>query len=144
LPRHAGTEDDVPVDKPRLGKVGFDADGLVVYIVVICRVTGDHLERIEREAVPAMVVDCLAGGEDEEEHRLADREARDGLGEHGSKRVEEEALDGMVVQRAVSIGHVQPVMDRMEVFVKEPVKVHRAVEEVLPCVERHPNGFFWG
>jgi len=130
------------VDKPGLGKVGLDADGLMVYIVVVCCVTGDHLERVEREAIPAVVVDCLAGGEDEEEHRLADREARDGLGEHGSKGVEQEALDGVVVQRAVSIGHVQPVMDRMEVFVKEPIKVHRAVEEVLPCVERHPNGFF--
>ena len=129
------------MDEPGLGKVGLDADDLVMYIVVVCRVAGDHLERVEREAVPAVVVDCFAGGEDEKEYRLADREARDGLGEHGTKRVEQEALDGMVVQRAVSIGHIQPVMDRMEVFVKEPVKVHRAVEKVLPCVERHPNNF---
>jgi len=132
------------VDEPGLGKVGLDADDLVVYIVVVCCVAGDHLERVEREAVPAVVVDCLARGEDEEEHRLADREARNCLGEHGTKRVEQEALDGVVVQRPVSIRHVQPVMDRMEVFVKEQVKVHRAVEEVLPCVERHPNEFFWG
>lgn len=130
------------MNEPGLGKIGLDADDLVVYIVVVSRVAGDHLEWVEREAVPAVVVDRLAGGEDEEEHRLADREARGGLGEHGAKRVEQEALDWVVVQRAVSIRHVQPVMDRMEVFVKEPVYVHRAVEEVLPCVERHPNGIF--
>ena len=47
LPRHAGAENGVPVDEPGLRKVGFDADGLVVYVVVISRVAADHLERIE-------------------------------------------------------------------------------------------------
>lgn len=48
LPRQAGAEDGVPVDEPGLRKVGFDADGLVVYVVVVCRVAADHLERVER------------------------------------------------------------------------------------------------
>jgi hypothetical protein len=71
FPRHAGAEDDIPVYEPGLRKVGLDADGLVVYIVVVCCVASDHLEWVEREAVPAMVVDSLAGREDKEEHRLA-------------------------------------------------------------------------
>ena len=44
----------------------------MIYIVVIGRVTAEQLERVEREAVPTVVVDGLAGGDDEEEHRLAD------------------------------------------------------------------------
>ena len=69
------------MDKPRLRKVRLDADGLVVYVMIVGRVSAEHLERVEREAVPAMVVDGLAGGENEEKHRLADRETCDGLGQ---------------------------------------------------------------
>ena len=106
----------------------------MVYVVVICRVAGEQLERVEWEAVPAVIIDRLAGREDEEEHRLADREASDGFGKHGAERVEQEALDWMVVERTVSIGHVQPMMDRVKVLVEEPVEVHRTMEKVLPRV----------
>ena len=69
---HTGAKKNIPVDKPGLGKICFDADGLMMYIVVIGRVAAEHLEWVEREVVPAVVVDRFAGGEDEKEHRLAD------------------------------------------------------------------------
>ena len=127
------------MDEPGLREIRLDADNLMMYIVVIGRVAAEPLERVEREAVPAVVVDGLAGGEDEEEHGLADREARDGLGQQGAERVEQEALDGVVVERAVGVGDVQPVVDRVQVLVEEPALVHEAVEEVLPRVEHHPK-----
>ena len=89
----------------------------MMYVVVIGRVAAEHLERVKREAVAAVVVNRFASGEDEEEHRLADREARDGFGQQGADRVEEEALDGVVVERTVGVGHVEPVVDRMQVLV---------------------------
>jgi hypothetical protein len=106
LPRQAGAEDGVPVDEPGLRKVGFDADGLVVYVVVVCRIATDHLERVERKAIPTVVVHCFAGGKDEEKHRLANRELREGLGEEGTERVEQNALKRMVVKRTVRVGHI--------------------------------------
>ena len=69
---HAGAKKGIPVDEPGLGEIRLDADNLVMYIVVIGRVAAEQLERVEREAVPTVVVDGLAGGNDEEEHRLAD------------------------------------------------------------------------
>ena len=60
------------MDEPGLGKVRLDADGLMVYIVVVGRVTAEHLEWVKRKAVPAVVVNSLAGGKDKEEHRLTD------------------------------------------------------------------------
>lgn len=140
-PCHAGTKDDVPVNEPGLGKVGLDTDNLVVYVVIVGRIAAENLERVKREAVAGVVVDGLAGGEDEEEHRLADRETGDSLRKYSAERVEQEALDRVIVERAVSIRHVQPVMDRVEVLEEEPVNVHRAVEEVLPRVEYHPEYF---
>lgn len=113
----------------------------MMYIVVISRVAAEQLEWVEREAVPAVVIDGLAGGDDEEEHRLADREPCDSLGQQGAESVEQEALDGVIVERAESVGNVEPMVDRVQVLVEEPALMHQAVEEVLPSVEHNPNGF---
>jgi hypothetical protein len=127
------------MDEPRLREIRLDTDDLVVNIVVVRGVSADHLERVERKAVPAVVIDGLAGREGEEERSLSYGEARDGLGKHGAKRVEEETLEGVVIERAKGVRHVEPVMHRVEVLIQELVDVHRAMEEVLPGVEYDPN-----
>jgi hypothetical protein len=98
------------MDEPGLREIRLDADDLVVDIVVVGGVSTDQLERVERKAVPAMVVDGLAGRECEEEGCLPDREVRDGLREHGAERVEEKAFEGVVVERAKGVRHVEPVV----------------------------------
>jgi len=45
----------------------------------------------------------------------------------------------VVVERAECVGHVETVVDRVEMLEEEAVDMHPAVEEVLPCVEHHPN-----
>ena len=76
------------MDEPGLRKIRLDADDLVVDIVVVGSVPTDHLERVERKAVPAVVIYGLACREREEEGGLSDGELRDSLGEHGAERVE--------------------------------------------------------
>ena len=98
------------MDKPGLREIRLDAYDLVVDIVVVGSVSTNHLERVERKAVPAMVVDGLAGREGEEEGRLPDGEVRDGLGEHGAQRVKEKTFEGVVIERAKGVRHVQPVV----------------------------------
>jgi len=44
LARHASAKKDIPVDEPGLGKVGLDADDLVVYVVVVGCVSAEQLE----------------------------------------------------------------------------------------------------
>lgn len=127
------------MDEPRLREIRLDADDLVVDIVVVGGISADHLERVERKTVPAVVVDSLAGREGEEEGGLSDGEARDGLGEHGAERVEQEALEGVVVERTKGVRDVEPVVYRVDVLVEELVYVHRAMEEVLPGVEDDPG-----
>ena len=75
------------MDEPGLREIRLDADDLVVDIVVVGGVSADHLEGVKRQAVPAVVIDGLAGREGEEKGSLSYGEARDGLGEHGAKRV---------------------------------------------------------
>ena len=127
------------MDEPGLREIRLDADDLVVDVMVVGCVSAEHLERVERKAVPAVVVDGLACREGEEKGGLSDGELRDGLGEHGTQRVEQEALDGVVVERTKGIWHVEPVVHRVEVLVEELVNVHRAMEEVLPGVEDDPG-----
>jgi hypothetical protein len=127
------------VDEPGLREIGLDTDDLMVDIMVVGGVSADHLERVERKAIPAVVIDSLAGRDGEEECSLPYGETRDGLGQHGAKRVEQEALDGVVIERAKGVRHVEPVMHRVEVLVEELVDVHRAMEEILPGVEDDPN-----
>jgi hypothetical protein len=68
---HAGAKKNIPVNEPGLREIRLDADSLMMDIVVIGCVAAYHLEWVEREVIPAVVVDCLAGGEDEEKQRLA-------------------------------------------------------------------------
>lgn len=127
------------MDEPGLREISLDADDLVVDIVVVGGVSADQLERVKRKAVPAVVIDGLAGREGEKERCLSYGEARDGFGEHGAKRVKQQTLDGVVVECAEGVWHVEPVMHRVEVLVEELVDVHRAMEEVLPGVKDDPD-----
>ena len=78
----------------------------MVNVVVVRVVAGEALQWVEREAVPAMVVDALHGGEEEEEHGFARGHPREDLCEPRSDGLEHEALDGVVVGRTERVGHV--------------------------------------
>ena len=53
-------------------------------MVVGC-VAAEHLEWIEQEVAPEVVVDSLAGGDNEQKRRLADRENRERLGQQSEQ-----------------------------------------------------------
>ena len=71
LPRHPSPHDRIPVNEEGLRKVLLDSDCLVVDVVVVSVVAEEKLERVEREGVPAMIVDCLKRGKSEEEDILS-------------------------------------------------------------------------
>lgn len=52
-----------------------------------------------------------------------------------AERVEDEAFEWMVVERAKRVGNVEAVVDRVDVSVEELVRVEIAVPDVLPRVE---------
>lgn len=52
-----------------------------------------------------------------------------------SERVEEERLGRVVVECAESVGDIETVVNRVDVFVEETVGVEEPVQEVLPGVE---------
>ena len=133
LARHACAQDDIPVDEERLAEVVLDARmlkgagnreklvkrdeerglkgaHLMVNVVVIGGVGEEHLEGVERQAVPAVVVHCLQRRDDEEDERLAEGHAGGGLGDAGADGVQEEALDGVVVERTECVGDVEAVV----------------------------------
>lgn len=70
---------------------------LVVNVVVVRVVPAEPLQRVPREAIPAVVVDGLERGDAEEEHRLARAEVADLLRDERTERVDEEALERVVV-----------------------------------------------
>ena len=73
LPRHPSAHDRIPVNEEGLRKVFFDADRLVVDVVVVGVVSEQKLERVERKGVPAVIVDCLERGKSEEKDVLSRR-----------------------------------------------------------------------
>ena len=84
----------------------MEGANLVVNIVVVSVVAREPLQRVEREGVPAMVVDGLEGGNREQKRGLAKRHASQPLGDDGTTRIKDEALDGVVVQCAVRVRYV--------------------------------------
>lgn len=57
------------------------------------------------------------------------------MSDDSTKRVKEEALNGMVVERAESVRNVKSMVDRVDLAVQVFVLVEQAVEEVLPGIE---------
>lgn len=55
-------------------------------------------------------------------------------GEASAESVEEEALEGVVIQGAVGVRDVEAVVARMEGCVEVARGVHETMKKVLPCV----------
>lgn len=104
----------VPKREKGLRKVGLDAPRLVVNIVVGGVIVGNELERVPGKGVAAVVVNRLHGRKCKEARALQRRHARHLEANAGSERVEKEAFEWVVVQRAVRVGDVQAVVSRVE------------------------------
>lgn len=128
-------EPAVPADQEGLREVGLDAPALVVHVVVDSVVPENLLERIPRERVAAVVIDRFHGAEAEEDHSSAQAHPRELVCQTGADGVHEQALEGMVVQRAERVGDVETVVTGMESSVEPLALVHEAVQEVLPGIE---------
>lgn len=109
-----GSQELVPESEEGLGEVGLDSPGLVVDVVVGSVVAGDELERVPREGVAAVVIDGLDGRESEEASALDQRHAGHLEANAGTEGVEKEALEGVVVQSAVSVGDIETVVSGVE------------------------------
>ena len=135
--RHPGSEDGIPVDEEWLREVGFDSNHLsdretlsnrlynfyignkahmatwtylVVDVVVVGIVGARELEGVPRQPVAAMIINSLEGGDAEEEHGLAGTKLAEPFGDASAGGIEEEALDGVVVECAKRVGDVKTVV----------------------------------
>lgn len=130
--RHVGTEDLVPGDEERLRVVVLVPLELVVHIMVRAVVVEQELKRVPGQPQRAVDVDGLDRGEGEEVDARPGSHPREEEGHGPSDGVEEETLDGVVVQGPVGVGGDQGVVDRVDVLVQELVDVHVPVPKVLP------------
>ena len=119
----------------RLTKVGLDPIRLVVNIMVIGVVRKQELAWVPPQFVPAVIIYRLERAEGEEKGSLANTHAGCLLREDRVKRVEEEALEGVVVERAKGIGDIETVVHGVDVAVEEGGDVEEAVHEVFPGVD---------
>lgn len=115
----------------------------MVNVMVISVITTEHLEWVEGESITAVIIDRFHGTEREQENCLSNREVGNSLRHHGTDTVEQKSLEGVIVQCAERVGYIKAVMHGMEVLVKEFVRVHPAVKEILPTVDdesiEHPT-----
>ena len=109
-----GIEYSVPESEEGLREIGLDSPGLVMDVVVRGVVAGNVLHGVPREGVSAVIIDGLDGGETEEEHALAHGHARKFVCQASTDGIEEEALEGVIVEGAVGIGDVETVVPRVE------------------------------
>ena len=82
-------------------------------VMVICVVGTEHLKGIEREIVPAVVVDRLERAERKQKHGLSDCHPGKVLCQGSANRVQYEAFKGMVVESTIRVGDVESVVDGM-------------------------------
>lgn len=107
-------QEAVPEDEEGLGEVGLDAPALMVNIVIGSIVGGEMLQRIPGEGVSAVVINSLDGRASEEPHGLAVGHAGNQEADAGTRSVQKEALNRVVVESTESVGHVEAVMTRVE------------------------------
>ena len=82
---------------------------------MVARVVPEQpLQRVPGQRVAAVVVNRLEGREAEEDHGTARAHTRQLVAEAGADGVHQQALDGMVVERAKGVGHVKAVVARVE------------------------------
>jgi hypothetical protein len=70
--RHPRAADRVPTDKVRLAEIVLQPAYPVMRVVVRRIVRKEALERVERQRVSAVVVDCLERRQSKQDHRLSD------------------------------------------------------------------------
>ena len=75
-------------------------------VMIIGIVAEDELQRIQGQAISAMIIDSLHSREHKQDSCLADSHHRKRLSNHCSKRIQEEALEWMIVKRAIGVGYV--------------------------------------
>lgn len=130
-----GAKNFVPRDKEWLCEVVLAAIKLVVDVMVGTVVAKKDVEQIPWEPQPTVVVNSFDGGEGEEEEASPRVHARGKEGYSSANRVEDKALQRVVVQSSKGIGDNQGVMLGMDVLVQELVDVHVPVHEVLPGIQ---------
>lgn len=79
-------------------------------IMVCSIVVGHKLQGIPGEGVATVVVNGLEGRKGKEAHALARCHARQLEADAGTERIEQEALQRVVIQRAIRIRDVQAVV----------------------------------
>jgi hypothetical protein len=82
----------------------------MVDIMIIRVILRKHLQRVEGETISAMVVDGLESRNAEQECGLSGAHARQRLGNYGAERVEQEALERVIVQSPERVWDVEPVV----------------------------------
>lgn len=108
-------------------------------VMIVCIVPEEELQRVEPEAISAMVVNGLHGPESKQKRRLTDGHARHALREERAHRVHQKSLQWMVVLRTEGVWNVQPVMHRVEVTIQEFARVEEPVKEILPSIDDEPS-----
>lgn len=87
---------------------------LMVLVVIVGADGGEEIHGVPGEAVPAVVGAGLGGGEGREDHAFPQRHAGAHDGDDEGADAEEEALDGLVVDAAPAVGHVELVVTGVE------------------------------
>ena len=96
-------------------------------VVVVDIVMEQELARIPPQPVSAMIIDRLCAAECEQQCCLAGRHPGERLCDDGSKGIEDESFDWMVVECTESKGDVESVVDGVEVSIEESRGVECAV-----------------
>ena len=91
---------------------------LVVDVVVLGVVAGNELKRIPWESVSAVIVDSLNCGHREEQNALAECHAGDLECDGGTKGIEKETLNRVVVESTIGVRHIETVVAGVEVGCK--------------------------
>jgi hypothetical protein len=83
-------------------------------IVVSGIIAGEMLDRVPGERIAAMVIHGLQCRQRKEDHALSRGQAGDFVGNACAEGIKEESFEGVVIESAVGIGDVEPVVAGVE------------------------------
>jgi hypothetical protein len=115
----------------RLAEIGLDAICLMMDVVVIDVVVEERLARIPPQVIAAVVIYGFGGCNGEQENRLTKGQPRNVIANNRSDHIHQQSFDRVVVKSTVGVGHIESVVDRVDVAV-EPASVEEPMHEVLP------------
>jgi len=107
--------------------------------MILCVILAPPTQWIIWKSISTVLINAPDHGEGKENQILSRSQPSHRASYERAHDVLYEPFNHMAVQRTTGIGSIQPMMDRMDMFVKKHVHMKYPVAEIHPGIENEPD-----